>query len=128
MGAPKGKKHRVFTAEQKEEIVERYFKSHKSHSQFAEEEGIHSSCIRRWISQYEKNGIEGLASHRGQCGNPYAALHTSKNLDEIDELRLRIAKLEMDVARLKKGFQVKGSGCQKEYVTSSGKSFKSLKS
>ena len=36
-------------------------------------------------------------------------------------------KLEADVARLKKGYRVKGSGSQKEFVTGSGKSFRSSK-
>ena len=38
-----------------------------------------------------------------------------------------MAKVEADIARLKKGYQVKGSGSQKEFVTGSGKSFKSSK-
>ena len=127
MGAPKGKKHRVFTQEQKVQILEQYFEEHKSGRQFAKEQGINYSCFCRWLKQYHEEGKDGLASHRDRCGNRYAALHTSKSLDQIDRLQLRIAKLEMEVARLKKGFQVKGSGCQKEYVTLSGKSFKSSK-
>lgn len=56
-----------------------------------------------------------------------AALHTSKTLDEMGQLQLRMAKLEADVARLNKGYRVKGSGSQKEFVTGSGKSFRSSK-
>jgi hypothetical protein len=44
------------------------------------------------------------------------------------KLELRMLKLEADLARLKKGYLVKGSGSQKEYVTGSGKTFKLSKS
>ena len=127
MGAPKGKKHRMFTQEQKVRIVEQYFEEHKSGRQFAKEQGIDYGCLCRWLKQYHEEGAEGLASHRNRCGNHYAALHTSKTLDEIDQLQLRMAKLEADVARLKKGYQVRGSGSRKEYVTGSGRSFRSLR-
>lgn len=36
-------------------------------------------------------------------GNPYAALHRSKSLSEVDRLRLLVAKQEVEIARLKKG-------------------------
>jgi hypothetical protein len=83
--------------------------------------------FQRWLQEYAEQGEEGLASHRNRCGNRYAALHTSKTLDEMGQLQLRMAKLEADVARLKKGYQVKGSGSQKEFVTGNGRSFKSSK-
>ena len=60
-------------------------------------------------------------------GNPYAALHTSKTLSEVDRLRLIIAKQEVEIARLKKGYWVEGVGAKKEYVTGSGKNTKSSK-
>ena len=125
LGAPKGKKHRVFTQEQKIEYVERYLSSHMSTHKYAEEVGIDRSVIKRWVRQYTEEGADGLASHRDRCGNPYAALHTSKSLDRVDCLELRMAKMEADIERLKKGYQVKGSGSQKEFVIGNNKSFKS---
>lgn len=127
MGSPKGKVHRVFTQEEKLKHIEEYYKSHKSGRQYALEVGLNYGCFCRWLKAYSEEGDAGLASHRNRCGNRYAALHTSKTLDEMGQLQLRMAKLEADVARLKKGYQVKGSGFQKEYVTGNGKSFKSLK-
>ena len=64
MGAPKGKKHRMFTQEQKVRIVEQYFEEHKSGRQFAKEQGINYGCLCRWLKQYHEEGAEGLASHR----------------------------------------------------------------
>ena len=127
VGAPKGKKHRVFSQEEKLNYVEQFFESHKSGRQYAKDAGIDYGCLNRWLKAYSEEGKEGLASHRNRCGNRYAALHTSKSLDELGQLQLRMAKLEADVARLKKGYQVKGSGSQKEFVTGSGKSFRSSK-
>lgn len=127
MGSPKGKKHRVFTQEEKVQYIEQYYKSHKSGRQYAIEAGLNYGCFCRWLKSYNTEGVDGLASHRNRCGNRYAALHTSKTLDALGQLQLRMARLEADVARLKKGYQVKGSGSQKEFVTGSGKSFQSSK-
>ena len=127
MGAPKGKPHRHYTAEEKLSYITEYQESHISQSRFAKEKGINVSILQRWMKDYAEQGDEGLASHRNRCGNRYAALHKSKTLDELGQLQLRMVKLETDVARLKKGYQVKGSGSRKEFVTGSGKSFKSSK-
>ena len=127
VGAPKGKKHRVFSQEEKIGYIEAFFKSHKSGRQYAKDSGLDYGCFCRWLKAYHEEGQDGLASHRNRCGNRYAALHTSNNLDELGQLQLRMAKVEADIARLKKGYQVKGSGSQKEFVTGSGKSFRSSK-
>lgn len=127
MGAPKGKTHRHYTAEEKLSYITACQESHVSQARFAKENGINASMLQRWMKEYAEQGEEGLASHRNRCGNRYAALHKSKTLDEMGQLQLRMAKLEADVARLKKGYLVKGSGSRKEFVTGSGKSFKSSK-
>ena len=127
MGAPKGKPHRQYTAEEKLSYITAYQEAHISQSRFVKENGISISMLNRWMKDYAEQGEAGLASHRNRCGNRYAALHRSKTLDEMGQLQLRMAKLEIDVARLKKGYQVKGSGSQKEFVTGNGKSFKSSK-
>ena len=120
MGAPKGKPHRKFTQEEKLAYIAEFQAAHISQSKFAKEHELNLSMFKRWMKEYAEQGKEGLASHRNRCGNRYAALHTSKTLDEMGQL-------EADVARLKKGYLVKGSGSRKEFVTGSGKSFKSSK-
>ena len=128
MGSPKGKKHRMFSKEEKLRIVKDYLKTHETVNKFAIEHNLHSSVLKNWIRKYGELGEEGLASHRDKCGNRYAALHIGNSLDEMGKLELRMLKLEADLARLKKGYLVKGSGSQKEYVTGSGKIFKLSKS
>jgi len=127
MGAPKGKPHRKFTQAKKLAYISEFQDAHISQSKFAKEHGLNLSMFERWMKEYGEQGEAGLASHRDRCGNRYAALHTSKTLDEMGQLQLRMTKLEADVARLKKGYRVKGSGSQKEFVTGSGKSFRSSK-
>jgi hypothetical protein len=63
--------------------------------------------------------LEGESSFepKERPGNPFAALHVSKSLSEIDRLHLTVAKLEIENERLKKGYWVKGVGANKEYVT-----------
>ena len=114
MGRPKGGKNRKWTAEEKLRIVNRHLKDHISINQVAKEENISNGMLSSWISKYLDGGEAALA---GKSGNPYAALHTSKSLTEEERLRLIIAKQEVEIARLKKGYFVKGVGAKKEYVT-----------
>ena len=123
----KGVSPRKWSKEEKLKIVKEHLEEHQSIKMLGKTYGIDHSTIAKWARAYAEQGEEGLASHRNRCGNRYAALHTSKTLDEMGQLQLRLAKLEADVARLKKGYQVKGSGSRKEFVTGSGKSFKSSK-
>ena len=102
MGAPKGKTHRKFTQEEKLAYIAAFRDAHISQSKFAKEHGLTLSMFKRWMKEYAEQGEAGLASHRNRCGNRYAALHTSKTLDEMGQLQLRMAKLEADIARLKK--------------------------
>ena len=89
-----------------------------------EKDGVRNSLVSAWVKRYLEEGEDALEPKNG---NPYAALHTSKTLSEVDRLRLIIAKQEVEIARLKKGYWVEGVGAKKEYVTGSGKNTKSSK-
>ncbi|QTE69641.1 helix-turn-helix domain-containing protein [Clostridiales bacterium] len=88
------------------------------------EYGVSHKLVSAWVKKYLEDGEDALEPHNG---NPYAALHTSKSLSEVERLRLMVAKLEVENARLKKGYWVEGAGANKEYVTGKGKTTKSLK-
>lgn len=45
-------------------------------------------------------------------------------MTEMERLKLIIAKQEVEIARLKKGYYVKGVGAGKEFVTGSEKNMK----
>jgi transposase-like protein len=125
--ASKGQKFRKWSKEEKLEIVKKYLEEHVSLIQLSKEVGATASMIAKWAKKYIEEGEEGLSSHRSKRGNPYAALHTSKNLNEVDRLRLIIAKQEVEIERLKKGYWVKGVGAEKEYITGNDATLKSSK-
>ena len=125
-GRPKGGKNNMRTPEEKEQIVLRCINENIPFCALGRELGISDTVISSWVRVYEKDGIEGLKSKTGKCGsgNPYTALHSKKNLSEVEKLRLELAKKEVECERLKKGYSVKGVGRRKEYVTINKKNSK----
>lgn len=116
MGRPKGGKNRKWTPEEKERIVLKYLNSASSRKSVCDEEHVTDQMLSTWVKKYQENGIAGLVNQTGKRGNPYAALHSAKDLPEIKRLQLQVAKLEVEVERLKKGYAVKGDGAEKTFV------------
>ena len=117
----KGTPHRRFSKEEKMKYVRLHLEEHVSLMQIEREYGIRNTLVAEWVKRYLQDGENALESRNG---NPYAALHRSKNLSEVERLRLLVAKQEVEIARLKKGYWVEGVGANKEYVTGSGKTTK----
>ena len=124
MGGRKGMPHRKWSKEEKLRIIKLHLDEHLSINQIEKEQGVAHSLVSAWVKKYLEEGEEALEPHNG---NPYAALHTSKSLSEVERLRLIVAKQEVEIARFKKGYWVEGAGASKEYVTGSGKITKSSK-
>ena len=122
----KGQKKRVWPPEQKSEIVHKHLDDHISVRTLEREYSADRSMICRWVKEYIAEG-ESAFIPKGHPGNPFAALHTSKSLSELERLRLIVAKLEIENERLKKGYWVEGVGANKAYVTGSEKNTKSSK-
>lgn len=120
----KGTPHRKFSKEEKLKYIKLHLEEHMSVRQIEAEYGIGQSLVSAWVKRYLEDGEEALEPHNG---NPYAALHTSKSLSEVERLRLLVAKQEVEIARLKKGYWVEGAGANREYVTGNGKTMKSSK-
>lgn len=116
MGRPKGGTNRKWTAEQKFQLIQDYLLSDIGFKPFADNHGISRSLFQSWLNKYYENGFEGLNRKQGS-GNKFAALHTSKSLSETERLQLIIAKQEIEIERLKKGYFVKGVGANKVFVT-----------
>lgn len=87
----------------------------------AEKYNVNRTLLQRWRTKYQNHGVDGLKSQTGKCvgkpGNGLKGLHVKKNKTREEELELENLKLKVEVARLKKGYQVKGVGSKKEYVT-----------
>ena len=124
MGTKKGTKPRKWSKEEKLKMVLLHLNDKVPLMQIEREYSVSSGLVSTWVKKYLNGGEESLVS---RSGNPYAALHTSKSLSEVDRLRLIVAKQEIEIARLKKGYWVKGVGANKEYVTGSGENTRSLK-
>ena len=122
MGTKKGTKPRKWSKEDKLKLVLLHLNEKVSLMQIEKEYAVSSGLVSTWVKKYLNGGEEALVS---RSGNPYAALHTSKSLSEVERLRLIVAKQEVEIARLKKGYWVEGAGANKEYVIGSGKTMKS---
>ena len=122
--AKKGIRHRKWSKEEKLCFIQLHLDEHIPIKEIERKYGVRSSLVSTWVKRYLEDGEEALEPKNG---NPYAALHTSKSLSEVERLRLIIAKQEVEIARLKKGYWVEGVGASKEYVTGKGKTTKSLK-
>ena len=119
----KGQTKRYWSPEQKAEIVHKHLDEHISFRTLEKIYDADCSMICHWVKKFIAEG-ENSFVHKEHPGNPFAALHTSKHLTEVERLRLTVAKLEIENERLKKGYQVKGVGANKEYVTGQGKKTK----
>ena len=117
MGRPKGTKNNRRSPEEKESIVLKLINGEESSYSISRKYDVSRSLLWTWVETYRNEGIKGFSSKVGKHkkGNPYAALHTKKNLTEVERLRLELAKKEVECERLK-GYSVKGVGRRKEYV------------
>ena len=117
----KGTRHRKYSKDEKMKYVRLHLDEHMSLRQIEKEYGIGNALVGTWVKKYLEEGENALEPHNG---NPYAALHRSKSLTEVERLRLLVAKQEVEIARLKNGYWVEGVGANREYVTGSGKTTK----
>lgn len=124
MGSKKGVPHRKWSKEEKLKIIKLHLEEHISIKEIGRRYSMGSSMVSSWVKKYLEEGEDALEPRKG---NPYAALHTSKSLSELERLRLIVAKQEVEIARLKKGYWVEGVGANRAYVTGNGKTMKLLK-
>ena len=125
VGRPSGTKSVMKTPEEKEKIVKRYLNGESAIS-LTREFNLPNKLIYRWIDKYNSDGYEGLKSKIGKTSAHHKnmGLYLRKPKNKIEELELEIMKKDIEIARLKKGYVVKGGGDQKEYVTTFDKNTK----
>ena len=122
----KGIPHQKWSKAEKLLYVQMHLENHVSVREIEKEYGINRSLISSWVKRYLEEGEQGLEP-KARPGNRFAALHRSKELGEVEKLRLIVAKQEVEITRLKKGYWVEGAGANREYVTGSEKNTKSSK-
>ena len=119
------RKNNMKTPEEKEIILKEYLNG-RSITKLANEYEIGIRQIYHWINKYQENGIEGLKSNTGKISKSHAhmGIYLRKPKNKIEELELEIMKKDIEIARLKKGYNVKGVGQEKEFVTTFNKNTK----
>ncbi len=85
----KGTCHRKYSKDEKMKYVRLHLDEHMSLRQIEKEYGIGNALVGTWVKKYLEEGENALEPHNG---NPYAALHRSKSLTEVERLRLLVAK------------------------------------
>lgn len=124
MGRPTGTKNRTYSEIDKEKILLEHYNDHISWKELCRKYNLSSSLIYNWDIKYKSKGIDGLKSNRGKHQNRHGDLYFRKPKNKIEELELELLKKDIEIARLKKGYMVKGVGAKKEYVTTFDKNIK----
>ena len=119
------KKNNMKTPEEKEIIVKRYING-ESATKLANEFNVARRQIYHWIKKYEEKGLDGLISNTGKASTSHKnmGLYLRKPKSREEELEIELMKKEIEIARLKKGYEVKGVGPKKEFVTTFEKNTK----
>ena len=118
------RKNNMRTPKEKEEILKEFYSGKIGRNEICRKYEISTSTLRKWRIQYEQYGIAGLKSSTGKSKGGNKGLGLKKGKTAEENLKLKIMKLEIENARLKKGYLVKGGGVQKEYVTTLDKNLK----
>lgn len=115
MARPIGTKNIMRTPEEKQKIILEVLSGQISTKGAAESNGVSRRLLIKWINTYRSEGFDGLKSKTGRSKKP-GINKSKKNQTEIERLEEALLK-EIEIIRLKKGYQVKGVGVKKEYVT-----------
>lgn len=118
------RKNNMRTPKEKAKILKEFYSGKIGRNEICRKYSISTQTLRSWRSKYDKDGLKGLKSNTGKLkgGNKGLWLKKAKTVEE--NLKLKIMKLEIENARLKKGYLVKGGGDQKEFVTTLDKNMK----
>ena len=105
------------TPKEKEKILKEYYSGKIGRNEICRKYSISTETLGSWRSKYEKDGVKGLKSNTGKKKGGSKGQGARKPKSYEEELERKIMRLEIENARLKKGYLVRGGGDQKEYVT-----------
>ena len=111
--------------EEKEIIVKRYLNG-ESTTKLADEFNVSRRRIYSWVKDYEEKGLDGLISNTGKASKRHKnmGLYLRNPKSREEELEIELMKKDIEIARLKKVYNVKGVGKEKEFVTTFNKNTK----
>ena len=119
------RKNNILSPQEKEIVVKRYLNG-ESIKKMAKEKDIGIRQIYHWVEKYQVSGLAGLYSNTGKKSKSHKnmGIHFRKPKNKIEQLELEILKKDIEIARLKKGYIVKGVGQEKEFVITFDKNTK----
>ena len=100
----KGKRHTYRSKEFKLDAVKRVLDG-KSSNEVGRELDVRGSQVRDWVRLYQSGGESALEPKR-KPGNPLARYGKRKQLTETEQLRYELAKAEVELAKLKKEYEL----------------------
>lgn len=120
------RKNNMRSPKEKEQIILEYYSGSIGRNEICRKYNITPEVFRRWRIKYDKNGVEALNSNTGKTNksHQHMGVYLRKPKNKIEELEIEIMKRDIEIARLKKGYIVKGVGQEKEFVTISNKNIK----
>lgn len=104
MGHPVGKKNRYYSKEDKLRIVKKVLAG-KSSKEVGRETGVGHRLIRRWVTVFLEQGEAALENKR-RPGNPLCRYMNKKDMSEVEQLRYELARAELELAKLKKAYEI----------------------
>lgn len=116
------KPYRYFLREEKEACIKCYLKEHLTMSEVARRYNISKGLLSAWLRQYrEHSGPWGVKEDQYTVMDRILdKIHPYKVWETLDYW----IQLEVENARLKKGYTVKGDGAEKEFVILSSRNFR----
>ena len=125
LGGVKMRKNNMRSPEEKEKIVKDYMNG-TGIKEIERKYEVDNRQVYSWYKKYKEKGLEGLISKTGANSKSHKnmGLYFRKPKNKIEELELELMKKDIEIARLKKGYNVKGVGQEKEFVTTFNKNIK----
>ena len=119
----------VLTKSERIEVGKKVHEGEMSGVQAALKYGVSTTSVYRWVFAYRKSAGLPTGESAKPASKPLGVSAAAANPPEYDamgkeELIRELMRRDIEVARLKKGYSVKGGGSKKEYVTISDSSTK----
>ena len=120
-----------YTKEERIDIGRQVFTHELTHKEAEQKYGVAKSGIDRYVQDYKiANGIP-IKSGSGGSVSPVLVNKSSQTLDieaykamSKDELINELIRAKVNEARAKKGYEVKGGGASKEFISLNNKNSK----
>lgn len=121
-----------YTKEQRIDIGRQVFNQEISHADAQVKYAVASSCIDRYVQAYKiANGIPtSTRSDEPTCSTLLRSENSPLDIEAYqamskEELINELIKAKVNEARAKKGYEVKGDGVNKEYISLNSRNTKS---